>query len=90
MTAQSCVFTIQENPWKALSDYESDCFASNNFRDLDIEKMEKWYVPKNKKLNLLYDLERMGVNQRALFPDLDGVAKGIMQSEMIRCGIPTT
>jgi len=63
---------------------EQDNPNNYNTGEFDIQILRKWLVPKNKKVKLLDNLERMAVNNRTLFPDLDGLAKGLWQLEVIR------
>jgi hypothetical protein len=81
MTAQSGMFTIHENPWMDVI----GC-AGKKFRegDLDIAKLKRWTVSSRCKADVILELERLAVNSRTLFPDLDGLAKGLWQTEVIR------
>jgi hypothetical protein len=81
MLAQSGCFTIQDNPQKGLEDYKAGV-------ESDIEALRKWEVPKCKnKSALLEDLQRMSIDHRNLYPDLDGLAKGLWHLEVIKRGI---
>ncbi len=81
MTVQSGLFTIQEDPWQPLEN-----FAGHSYRDedLDIERMTKWSIPKDAKAKIVCELERLGINSRTLFPDLDGISKGLWHSVIVR------
>jgi hypothetical protein len=43
-----------------------------------------WIVPRGAKAKILRQLERFGINARTLFPELDGLARGLMQTERFR------
>lgn len=81
ITAQSSAFTIQDDPRKSLDVYAGKEFSLG---EMDIAKLVKWKVPKEKKANIIEELERTAINQRTIFPDLDGLAKGLWQAEAIR------
>lgn len=52
--------------------------------ELDIERLFRWTVPSSNKARIVLDLERLAINSRTLFPDLDGLARGLWQTEVIR------
>ncbi|MDA1348520.1 MAG: FRG domain-containing protein [Chloroflexi bacterium] len=81
ITAQTSVFTIQDNPAAALEDYlwESYCDA-----DIDVRSLSGWNVEKDTMSQLVSDLERLDVSYRTLFPDLDGLCRGLVESEIIK------
>ncbi len=81
MTAQSGVFTLHGDPWL---DMVSAAGRSYREVDLDIAKLIQWKVESNKKPGLVLDLERLAINSRTLFPDLEGLARGLWQTEIIR------
>jgi hypothetical protein len=81
LTEQSGIFTLHEDPWSDL-----DSLANRPYRDseLDIERLRKWIVPPDRKQGIIQELERLAINTRSLFPDLDGLARGLWQSEVLR------
>jgi hypothetical protein len=81
LTEQSGVFTLHEDPWTDL-----DTLAGRSYpeEELDIARLKKWLVPGDKKQKIIEELERLAINTRTLFPDLDGLARGLWQSEVIR------
>ena len=83
--AQSGTFTVQVDPGKDLRDYDPAHYPPEDF---DLDKIVKWKVPEGKKVDFLLELERIGINERTMFPDLDGIARGIMRSEVLRTGTP--
>jgi hypothetical protein len=83
ITAQGGVFTIQDNPWRDLVSYFSRHIPRRNF---DLEELTKWSVPARSRARCIEELERLGINARTVFPDLDGLAKGLWQTEVIRRG----
>ena len=46
--------------------------------------MIRWTVPAANKTDIVLDLERVAINSRTLFPDLDGLARGLWETEVIR------
>lgn len=81
MTAQAGVFTLHGEPWSDVVKQAGTQFAGN---DLDIAKLKRWTVASDCKTRIIVDLERLAVNSRTLFPDLEGLAKGLWQTEIIR------
>jgi hypothetical protein len=71
---------MHSNPRKAVECYKGEQFAKEN---LDIETLYWWRVPKKKKVDLIKDLSGLGITQRTLFPDLDGVARSIWETEVL-------
>jgi len=81
LIAQSGLFTIQNEPSVPLNERTNEVFADN---ELDFTALHKWIVPKEKKPYLAKELERAGMSPRLLFPDLDGLAKGLLQTIVVR------
>jgi hypothetical protein len=81
MTAQSGMFTLHGNPWIDVVKCAGQPFAESQ---LDLAVLARWTVPSRCKAQVIIDLERLAVNSRTLFPDLDGLAKGLWQTEIIR------
>jgi hypothetical protein len=86
MIAQHSFFTIQDNPWSPLGEKYS---GGKEDKYIDIAMIYRWRVPggkrnENRKWDIVNELERLGINNRTLYPDLDGLAKGLWQLETIR------
>jgi hypothetical protein len=81
--AQSCNFIIQDDPSRELQTYDPSRYEPTCF---DLERIVKWRVAREAKAAFIHDLERVGINDRALFPDLDGIARSIIRSEVLRTG----
>jgi hypothetical protein len=84
MTAQSAVFTIQDDPWRDMETYFPHQLGDEHF---DVVELIRFKVPASAKPKALDDLERLGINHRTLFPDLDGVAQGLWQTIVLRSGV---
>lgn len=85
LIAQQGIFTIQENPWKALDRYKPSRFKDKK-EHFDIRRIYKWKVPRRNKPKLIEDLRRHGISHQALFPDIKGLADGILKEEIFRSG----
>ncbi|HYG34660.1 MAG TPA: FRG domain-containing protein [Clostridia bacterium] len=81
MTAQSGIFTLHGAPWTDLVTCAGRSYPA---KDLDIVKLIKWKVRSTDKTEIVLDLERLAINSRTLFPDLEGLARGLWQTEIIR------
>jgi hypothetical protein len=86
MAAQSAVFTIQDDPWRDMESYFPRSLPD---KDFDVAELVRFEVPASAKSACLDDLERLGINHRTLYPDLDGVARGLWQTVVLRTGNPT-
>jgi len=80
LLAQDGAFTIHSNPWKSIESYKG---TPIKVEKLDIEKLYRWRVPAEKKANILKDLSSLDVTKRSLFPDLDGVAESLWETEVL-------
>jgi hypothetical protein len=81
MTAQAGIFTLHGDPWTDMIQSAGKPFPAE---DLDLVKMIKWRVGSAAKTDIVLDLERLSINSRTLFPDLEGLARGLWQTEVIR------
>ncbi|HEY9510767.1 MAG TPA: FRG domain-containing protein [Verrucomicrobiae bacterium] len=81
MTAQSGIFTIHGDPWTDMIQSANQPFGE---KDLDVVKLIKWNVESRDKTEIVLDLERLAINSRTLFPDVEGLARGLWQTEIIR------
>jgi hypothetical protein len=83
IVAQSGVFTFHSNPWVSLKSYVNVFFQVDR---LDIQLLVDWTVPARHKPSIVKDLDRLGINRRSIYPDLDGLAKGLLESEILYRG----
>ncbi len=67
ITAQSGLFTVHDEP----------------FSDFTHDKLEKWVIKKECAIELDITLSTFGIDYRALFPGLDGVARGIVDENIL-------
>jgi hypothetical protein len=66
-----------------LDSYAGVCFDKER---LDIQTLIHWKVPARFKKRVVSDLETLGINRRMAYPDLDGLATGIWETEVLRKG----
>ncbi len=84
ISAQKGIFTWHSHPRIALK-----CLIGQSFEDgnLDICRLACWRVnitaSDDIRSSLVKELERLGVNQRSIFPDLHGLAKGLWHTEVL-------
>lgn len=81
MIAQTGAFTIHGDPRVAVEGQRLSDFRDE---DLDILVLLKWKVPEVARRDIMRQLERVDVNTRRLFPDLDGLARGLANTEVIK------
>lgn len=87
LTAQQGRFTWHSEPRLAL-----DQLANLPFEDkhLDIRRLVKWPLHfGSERTSVLQHLERFGVSQRTVFPDLSGIASGLWHTEVLFNGHPS-
>src|ERR1035437_3031210 len=83
IVVQGGIFTWHSNPTVSLDSYAGKTFMKGN---LDVQRLYRWHIPASSKRKLLISLERCGVSQRTLFPDLDGLAASLWQTEVLYQG----
>ncbi len=83
--AQNCLFTVQENPRLPLEKHQREDYK-NEPQNLDVLLIRKWKVPRGSKRGLLKKIHDLGITATSLFPDIDGVATGLWQTEVMRSG----
>lgn len=79
--AQRGLFTIQENPWKSLEELGETDYSET---DLDVLRLIEFVVPGADRPQRLKELNDIGITRQTLFPDLDGLSSGIVNSEILR------
>jgi hypothetical protein len=84
LIAQEGGFTLHSDPWRSLEDLVEVRFGK---RCLDIEHLYRWSVPKIAKPNLLRELSGLGVSHRNMFPELDGIARSLWETEVLWNGV---
>lgn len=85
LIAQEGGFTLHSDPWTPL---ESLAGREFEIEDIDIENLYQWKVPADHKSNIIRELSGLGVSHRSAFPDLDGIAKSIWETEVLWNGDP--
>jgi hypothetical protein len=79
--AQDGAFTIHSHPKKSLEDdYDGREF---NEKNLDILRLYWWHVPKTSKEKIIRGLSGLGITHRSVYPDLDGIAKSLWETEVL-------
>jgi hypothetical protein len=81
ITAHGGLFTIQDNPYKPLTEYSTDNYTREYF---DIFHIRKWKVSSDAKYDLRIALNNIGINIHTLHLDLDGLAESIKLTEEMR------
>ena len=62
----------------------NECAGFDFIRDnLDIEKLYSWRVPQAHKTRIIKGLSGLGITERIVFPDLDGVAKSLWETAVL-------
>jgi hypothetical protein len=80
IVAQDGTFTFHSNPWRALEQYRGVEFWSAR---TDIAALYSWRVEAKSKPRLIADLSGLGVTHRIVFPDLDGIARSLWETDVL-------
>jgi FRG domain-containing protein len=80
LIAQGGVFTYHSYPQEPLERLAGQPFKRAN---LDIRKLYRWKIPNTAKQDLVKVLAGLNVSQRTLFPDLDGLARGLWEMSVL-------
>jgi hypothetical protein len=80
IVAQDGAFTFHSNPWRPLENYQDVQFREDK---LDIAGLYRWLVPSKDKEYLIAQLSGMGITHRTVYPDLDGIARSLWETEVL-------
>jgi hypothetical protein len=80
LIAQEGCFTWHSPPWRPLEQLAGVPFEDGR---LDVDVLFHWPIEARAKPVLLRQLSDIGVNQRVTFPDLDGIARSIWETEVL-------
>ena len=80
LIAQDGGFTLHSDPWTPLERLAGVEFAEDA---LDVESLYSWQIPKESKPGILRELSGLGINHRSMFPDLDGIARSLWETEVL-------
>ena len=80
IVAQDGAFTFHSNPKKAIDSYKTALFVKKN---LDICNLYKWRIRSQHKRTCIEQLRGLGITHRTTFPDLDGIAKSLWETEVL-------
>ena len=80
LVAQDGGFTWQSDPQVALEDLAGVRFEP---KDLDLKHLYWWLIPADCKASLLRELSGLGINHRSVYPDLDGIARSLWETEVL-------
>ena len=80
LLAQDGAFTWHTDPWHPIESFAARSFAPNY---LDIERLFRWRVPARSKGPIVQELSGLGITHRSLYPDLDGIARSLWETEVL-------
>jgi hypothetical protein len=78
--AQDGAYTIHPDPWRPLDCYQNEPFEEGR---LDMERLYAWAVPSGAKIEILRQLSNLGITYRTAFPDLDGIARSLWETQVL-------
>lgn len=80
LVAQDGAFTIHSHPRNSIEWCRGKLFRRRN---LDIASLYWWRIPSKYKPAIVRELSGLGITHRTLFPDLDGVARSLWETEVL-------
>jgi hypothetical protein len=82
LVAQDGAFTIHSHPRVSIECYVRQ---KKEFRDmnLDFDKLYCWQIPKENKPDIVKALSSLGITRRSVYPDLDGIAGSLWETEVL-------
>jgi FRG domain len=85
LVAQDGAFTVHSDPWIPIEEYVARDFDSANPH---LEALYFWRIPAPKKVGITKELSGLGITERTVYPDLDGIAKSVWETEVLWNGDP--
>jgi hypothetical protein len=80
IVAQDGLFTLHSNPWRPLESYDGVVFKRGC---CDVGALYKWIVPAKCKPTLIAQLSGLGITQRLVYPDMDGIARSLWETDVL-------
>lgn len=80
IVAQDSSFTLHSDPKIPLEELAGVIFWRQR---LDIELMTRWRISPDAKRKAISELSGLGIVHRSVFPDLDGIARSIWETEVL-------
>ncbi len=80
LVAQDGAFTVHSDPWRSIESYVATDFDSKN---LHLEALYFWCIPAANKVGIIEELSGLGITERTVYPDLDGIAKSVWETEVL-------
>lgn len=85
LNAQSGLFTIQQDAWTPLDEIDVSGLEDS---DVDVLALIEYFIPAQCRGKLLKELNDLHVTRQALYPDLDGLSRGLVTAEILRSRKP--
>ena len=79
IVAQDGAFTIHSDPRKPIESYVATDFDKPN---LHLKAFYFWCIPAANKVRIIKELSGLGITERTVYPDLDGLAKSLWETEV--------
>jgi hypothetical protein len=85
ISVQGGMFTLHGDPWTPLDAFEDDDLTDIDF---DVSMLIGYQILGHHKPLRLKELNDLGIGRRTLFPDLDGLTRGLVNDEVLRKHAP--
>jgi hypothetical protein len=80
LVAQDGAFTVHSDPWRSIESYVATDFDPKN---LHLEALYFWCISAANKVGIIEELSGLGITERTVYPDLDGIAKSVWETEVL-------
>lgn len=80
IVAQESGFTLHSHPWRSLEEMANEPFSRS---DMDIAELYRWRILAAHKPALVRELSGLSVTHRSVFPDLDGIAASLWETDVL-------
>jgi hypothetical protein len=80
LLAQDGVFTFHNCPHRPITDFVGLALSD---ADLDFDVLYSWPIPRDAKPKLIAELSGLGITYRSVFPDLDGIARSLWETQVL-------
>ena len=80
IVAQDGLFTLHAKPHKPLEQYRGKPFPEG---DIDIHSLYRWHIQADRKPRIVQELNGLGITERTVYPDREGIARSLWETEVL-------
>ncbi len=87
IVAQDGLFTLHSSPHVPLEEYAGRPMPVEDF---DIESLCRWRIRSDRKPRIVRELNGLGISQRIVFPDHEGITRSLWETDVLWTGKKAT